>query len=100
MIRIKGYRLLDAFKNKWILFFGEYRLKKKEEKKYLERYRRFLRTKKPIYLFFVRYSKYVLDLKEIEIKTIKQEKNFKEALFFLKKLNYFQIKKMINLIFK
>lgn len=99
MKKVNKFRLLDDFKHYWILFLGDYNLKKKkEEKKILERYRRFLKTKKPMYFFFKRYSKFSIDLEKIERKLFEEKKNFDNALFFFKKLNSFQIKKIINLI--
>jgi len=99
MKKVNRFRLLDDFKHYWVLFLGDYNLKKyKEEKKILERYRRFLKTKKPKYFFFRRYSKFPLDLKKIERKISEEKKIFNGALFFFKKLNSFQIKKIINLV--
>lgn len=98
MKRIKKITFSDDFRNKWKLFLGTYEINKKDERKMFERYRRFLQTNKPIYLFFGRYSKFRIDLNEIKQKALKQQKNFDDALVVLNKLNSFQIKRIINLI--
>lgn len=97
-MKIKKITFSDDFRTKWKLFLGTYEICKKDERKMFERYRRFLKTKKPIYLFFKRYTKSMINLNEIKRKILNRKNNFTNALACLNKLDSLQIKRIKNLI--
>ena len=91
---------MDALKHEWGLFVGVWCYNKTRGKIILERYRRFLKTGKARHVFFQKYSEKKINVSKIKETMKKKQENFEKTLFLIKKMNKYERKKLINLIYK